>query len=222
MSGSGGAPAGGVSGDGGVPAGGATTGGVAGQGGADGGACPGAAPIPDGQTPCRSYDDCGPSELCTETYIPPAGCGACLPGPPRECETDPECGGSMVCVEYDTTGMCYCDAGFECSEAQVCDPARAQPNAHGCAVARCDIDGYECPAGYRCEGSTGANDSGCVAISCTEGFECPPNTDCGPDSFWPHDCERRACESDSDCDCGFCLFGLCRDQLFVCSPPSPP
>ncbi|HVU51759.1 MAG TPA: hypothetical protein VHL80_13780 [Polyangia bacterium] len=137
--------------------------------------------------------------------------------------TSAPCGAGMTCDA--SSGLCGptpCGAAYSCADGLTCAPTRAGADAHGCAAARCDTDGFKCPDGWTCGPGPSADQNGCAAVSCVGGaFECPVNTDCKPSSKEWHNCEQRACTSDKTCDCGACINGYCQNQLWVCSPPPP-
>jgi hypothetical protein len=103
----------------------------------------------------------------------------------------------------------------------ICAPTRSG-DAHGCSIARCDTDGYQCPPGWTCGPGQDLDPNGCSAVSCVGGaYKCPVNTDCKASSTDPNHCATRTCTSDKDCDCGACIGGRCESYLWVCSPPPP-
>jgi hypothetical protein len=101
-----------------------------------------------------------------------------------------------------------------------CSPdGRCQPDG-GCALTLC-TDGFACPVGTRCSvGGPFADGHGCELIPCNDGWTCDENTRCtapaGPGS---HGCTAMACKNDGDCDCGYCVYGWCADNLGTCSSP---
>jgi hypothetical protein len=234
----GGQPAGGTGGLGGSNTGGGGGTSSGGSGGAGGSgnstaatpACEDtseSAPVPA----CRSVSDCGgtPVKCC------PAGSncwpGAC-PLPPTncptsfECTTDADCAPNGTCVRT-VEGCPQCEHR-ECvypppactQSPDNCGPiARCQADG-SCAPLLCD-DGYECPEGSRCKvDSARANEHGCEKIPCDDGWSCEENTRCtAPEDPASHGCAPLTCSSDADCDCGFCVNGLCQSNLGMCSYP---
>lgn len=210
--------------------------------------CPGSAPPPTGYRTCRTVADC-PNQIggyvCQ--HDPVGGCG--IGPPPPACYSDGNCTNGQVCLVVapvgcsgasnhcvppctstscstdevcGTNGHCQpkpCTAGYACPGGTVCGPSRTGADGHGCAPASCSTDGYACPADYACTPSPTADAHGCSDVSCTKGFTCPENFDCNPASTALHQCDRRRCTTDANCDCGACIQGACEDRLFVCSQP---
>lgn len=212
-------------------------------------ACPGAPDAEGGGVRCRSTKECSGNEIC-QAYLPypcsqqinscyqssecgvghlciPSGLHACVGGQPiNQCGTpctETSCAEGERC---EPDGYCRptpCLEGYECASDAVCAVAAAtSTDEHGCRAARCESDGYACPAGFECLPTGPApNEHGCMAISCVAGFECPVNQRCNPKSeaLYLHQCERLECAADKDCDCGYCIEGLCRDVLSYCAVP---
>ncbi|HKO92576.1 MAG TPA: hypothetical protein VJU61_15580, partial [Polyangiaceae bacterium] len=129
------------------------------------------------------------------------------------------CGPDQSCADDGLCKPTSCQAGYKCRMNQVCAPGRAVVDEHGCAPAHCILDAAKCPDGSVC---SGALIDGCTPIHCSEGYVCPMNRVCDRASSEPHGCARKRCSQDGECDCGACIEGLCRDQLFVCTPlPEP-
>jgi hypothetical protein len=214
---------------------------------ADGSICPGVEEVNGSK--CRTASDCKAGERCTVNWgngcpkCRPAFKG-CTPGPGAcpltsvcrksldycACDNEPSfscvrpcqvtlCASDQVCAD---DGLCKpgsCQAGYKCRMNQVCAPERGVVDEHGCAPAHCVLDAVRCPDGSVCSGSAV---DGCRPIHCSEGYACPMNRVCEPTSSEPHGCARKRCGQDGECDCGACIEGLCRDQLFVCTPlPEP-
>jgi hypothetical protein len=239
------AGAGGMIGGGGAVSAGGSTGGTPAEDAGIPSVCPGSAPPLSGYATCRTVADC-PSRTADACQLDPVGgCGP--GPPPPQCQADSNCSGGQVCLQISPSGcsglashcippctstscaadeVCAasghcgpkpCNAGYACSSQTVCGPSKPNADAHGCAPASCASDGYTCPAGYRCAAGAKLDPHGCSDVSCTEGFVCPPNSDCNSASTALHHCEPRACVRDADCDCGACIGGLCRERLYVCS-----
>ncbi len=179
------------------------------------GAC--SAPV----TQCTSDAQCGTGRICV--VAPPMGC-ACNSGAPNtSCAsacTASSCGPGMRCGANGRCEVAPCSESGGCAPDRVCDKTRAGADVRGCAPANCETDGYECPAGYRCGGSS-KNANGCSEVPCSEGYSCPVNTDCSAMVTRDHGCVRRTCSEDRDCDCGACIGRVCLDQLYFCSYPVP-
>jgi hypothetical protein len=142
---------------------------------------------------CRSDEDCA---AAFEQCLAPGefgGCGICME-PLALCEGDADCEGGDICFTY--RPLCTC--GGDASE---CRPR--------CTESSCDV-------GEACDASSGR----CAPTACTEGYLCPAHTVCAPsgERADPHGCERTACTTDADCECGGgCVDGLCYEALGLCS-----
>jgi hypothetical protein len=210
-------------------------------------ACPGASDEGDGVR-CRRDDECAESELC-QPYLWPScsrnssgcyqdedceggqlcaetGVSSCFgSGPIRACQapcTEGSCPEGDVCGGDGHCEPSSCSAGYACADDRVCgEGGDPQSDEHGCRPARCDEDAWSCPAGHDCRPGDEANQNGCVPLSCTAGFECPPNTRCREGSLYlhAHQCEALECARDSDCDCGYCIGSFCRNALAYCGLP---
>jgi hypothetical protein len=166
-------------------------GGLGQGGGADGGidgalpTCPGIAPLPPGQRPCRTTDDCRPyGGFCVANYVPGQACGACFPSP-HECDTDAACGPGKVC---DTGPMVACQCmgpgkvcvprctALSCASDQVCDETTGHCGPRSCTA------GYACLAGTTCAADRSAADvHGCAIARCsTDGYACSATYACAP------------------------------------------
>jgi hypothetical protein len=148
-------------------------------------------------TPCRSSTDCE----VVGTFCHPAGepmCGQpCLSR--RDCESDEDCGADAVCQEI---AWDYCCGGWlEEPLPTLCVPR--------CAPGDCG-DAAECIGGS------------CEPISCSEGTECPPFTQClpGDPDADPYGCRRLDCVTDADCSDGYCVNSHCYDALGTCAVPT--
>ena len=99
-----------------------------------------------------------------------------------------------------------------------------QPNCCGGVVTTCTPDcganGAACQGGEICDSATGRcerNGSLFVDLACPENHERAAER-ADADALG---CARRACNSDTECDCGFCVTGTCESQLGSCSFPPP-
>jgi hypothetical protein len=212
-------------------------------------ACPGAQDVEGGGVRCRSSNECSGNETCQLNLPYPcsngvsscyqdADCGAgrlCIASGLYSCVgfgaldicsapcSETSCAEGSRCEADGRCGPTPCHEGYDCPSDLVCaDDADASRDEHGCRVASCQSDDYTCPAGFECQPTEPAADkNGCMPVSCVAGFECPANQRCVPDSqaLYTHQCERLPCERDSDCDCGYCLEGRCRDALSFCAMP---
>jgi len=205
------------------------------------------APGPMSGGACRSSSDCSGGQ-CVQT-VPTSGaavCGACFPTV-RECSSDAQCAAEQVCVTLppgncqcmgpdmrctakctadscDSAHVCgadgrcalkSCEQGYGCSGGTVCDPKRAGGDGHGCAAPLCDLGETTCGAEEVCD-ATATSATHCRPKRCREGAVCPKNLRCGAATDF---CERLACKTDTDCDCGVCIQGVCREHPFVCWLP---
>lgn len=181
-------------------------------------------PCSSGSDSCSQDADCPEDARCV-----PSGQHSCVGfGAIDICR--PACS-ELPCAEgerCEEDGRCRptpCAEGYECPPDSVCageELSYRTTDEHGCLPASCESDGYTCPEGFECSPTLPLSDqNGCMPVSCTAGFECPVNTRCAPksDAYFTHQCERLPCERDSDCDCGYCLEGVCRDVLSYCAMP---
>ena len=147
-------------------------------------------------TPCRSSTECAGSAM----YCRPPGEPMC--GPPclsrRDCESDDECGADEVCHEIVWVPCC----GWWSEPL----PTRCLPQ---CTAGDCGDDS-QCVGG-RCE-----------PILCSEGSECPPYTPCHPGDpdADANGCRRLDCETDADCEDGYCVNSSCYEALGTCTVPA--
>jgi hypothetical protein len=209
--------------------------------GAGDGICPGASPVPAGYPICRTVADCPPAPgglMSCAPEVPsysPVGCG------PLPCDSDADCVDRVCettgcqfneeCVPKCTADSCAagmqcaasghceaisCTAGFTCPSNYVCAPDRPSVNAHGCGIARCDLDGYHCPAGSTCDADPTQGGSGCRSLPCNAGGVCAVNFRCDDAKGT---CAKLSCTKDADCDCGACVSSHCEARLFVCVGP---
>ena len=84
----------------------------------------------------------------------------------------------------------------------------------------CGPGGTACEDGEVCDTDTGRCErNGCLSLE----FACPQNFDCDPErpDAEVTGCARRECDTDSDCDCGFCVTNTCESTLGLCTFPPP-
>ena len=114
-----------------------------------------------------------------------------------------------------------CDEGNPCAADRRCKPGALAADAFGCEPTPCDA-GYACPADNRCNvGSARADSHGCEYVPCGEGYACPENTRCTitTPAALDHGCTTLPCKSDGDCDCGYCVNGVCAADPGTCQFP---
>lgn len=146
------------------------------------------------------------------------------PFPPRDtCTDQAQCDAGEACVAPHGVGcgpcvdlVATCASDADCSDSDVCvpttDPCMCAGPGSEC-IARCDD--ASCGDGERCE------DGRCLVQACTDGYECPPNLDCGFGGGGDaHGCIRRGCASERDCDCGACIDGVCARGPGICALPA--
>lgn len=166
---------------------------------------------------CSSVADCrGISSPLCQTTPPTYECGG--PAPIRECDTDLDCGTARVC-NPSRCGSTLC--------ADAC-PTKACASSEDCANGRCvakacDASGaLPCGSGTECKSANGGA-AICQAIACDAGIACPATWDCAPGpNADPHGCVHRACQSSTDCACGFCVSGRCEPTPGYCFLYAPP
>jgi hypothetical protein len=128
-------------------------------------------------------------------------------------------------------GGMTCQPGSVCSGAAgdcvihtcipECDPATCTGTSmcsNGLCVAKtCDMSGAAaCEPGYVCDPSAqGASAIGCVAVHCSDTDPCDKNQDCVATQPG-RGCTTRACTTDSECDCGYCVNSQCQATLGFC------
>jgi hypothetical protein len=140
-------------------------------------------------TCCEANGDCTAVGGTCQSPGEPGGCGICNPTP-SQCTTDSDCQGTAQVVGV---GVLICQpVACACTAASSCVP--------GCTG---DPD---CGLGETCDLIGGR----CHPRACSGTAPCPPDFDCGVNG-----CVRRTCTSDATCD-GFCVEGVCRDQLGQC------
>jgi len=162
--------------------------------------------------PACTTDSCADGEVCAED-------GHCVPA---SCLDDGyACAEDLACAPERTGDVHGCaprlceSEGFECSTDMVCAPERAG-DGHGCSPRLCDSEDYTCPEAMTCDPVSGADAHGCQYVHCNDGAECGLNYDCDPASATAPGCVKRGCSTDTDCDCGACVFGQCEDHLYIC------
>jgi hypothetical protein len=106
--------------------------------------------------------------------------------------------------------MAACTDG-SCAETRSCIDGQ-------CVLKRCDEPGAApCAAGFECNPSaSGASAQGCVQVHCSSGMAaCADGYDCVATA--PGDgCVHRACSTDADCECGYCVNAHCEPTLGFC------
>jgi hypothetical protein len=187
---------------------------------------------------CRSVNDCGPTgpvKCCTSSPcwpasacpISPATCSGGYGKDIFKCTTDQDCNAGGTCVSI-VSGCPQCESRScnyppppppACtSSPDSCSPSgRCQPDG-GCAPVLC-TDGYKCSADSRCKvASARADGHGCELLPCDDGWTCDENTRCTtPSDRNSHGCTTMTCKKDSECDCGYCVNGICSSSLGSCS-----
>jgi len=168
--------------------------------------------------PCTSSpNSCGAEQRCRVD-------GACEPVP---CSAGGSCGLSYRCAPTSATANYLgcepipCDGGYACPAGTRCHVSAAQADSFGCELTPCD-QGYACPAETRCAvGSPRADSHGCEYTRCNEGFACQENSRCtvAEPPAYDHGCTAMPCKSDADCDCGYCVGGICSAAPATCQYP---
>ncbi len=146
---------------------------------------------------CESTD----GDVITESY--------CEPAP---CETDADCGGNMVCIEY-TDDWCT-DIDVECDENGDCTTYDEEPICGSETHKECStLHGMDCETDADCGDDLVCVEfteewcSGGAEVVCDDSGECTvieEETECGTDVF--HECAYQyegPCEADADCGEGF-------------------
>lgn len=169
--------------------------------------CEGVEPPP---MPCSSDDECR-SRGFTRCELPIPAVDSCAPcmGLIDECMTDMDCRVRAVT-----------DAGGFPDDADLDEPdAGPPPDAGDPTTLVCNVYGATCACPRRvcelpCSGPT------CPDARCdTDGYECPANSMCSPGSADAdmHGCVARPCTTTADCECGFCTpLGLCANGAGRC------
>ena len=166
---------------------------------------------PPPQHGCTDDTSCPTGQVCLSSRVPCCNMPstACVPA----C-TATSCGATQRC---NAAGHCEafpCADGFTCPAATVCSSSATGADANGCAPQPCTA-GYACAADFHCAaGSAGADAHGCAPPPCSE-TGCPVNFVCRTTAT-SGGCTAKTCSADGDCDCGFCIQGLCASRLKVC------
>lgn len=154
---------------------------------------------------CRTWNDCqadpGPGSVCLEPGGT-LGCGYCDPNPSDECGADEDC------PQFGDPYICRYTTSVDCGTPCFGTVLRCFPG--------CSNDG-DCATGERCY-----PDHRCEWLECEDDRECPEHFGCGSDATEPtKHCRRIACDTDDDCDSGYCVKWLCYDELGTCAwlPP---
>jgi hypothetical protein len=96
------------------------------------------------------------------------------------------------CARFGETFICStqtCVPG--CTAETICAVGQVCAASHHCAPRPCASDG-DCPQFFACYGASGSTSGGC---------------------------NRRVCDTDTDCLGGFCVNSRCYDKLGTCIPP---
>jgi len=179
-----------------------------------GGACPA---CPDGGG-CQTGSDCD-SGVCVDGICQPA---SCTDGIRNGTETDVDCGGG-TCPTCPDGGGCQTDS--DCQSGVCIDGMCVAPtcmdgrrNGHETDV---DCGGDECPGcpdGGGCDRDEDCQSGICVdgvcqpiPPTCTDGIQNGTETDvdCGGDAC-PTCPDGGGCQTDSDCESGVCIDGVCQ------------
>jgi hypothetical protein len=185
-----------------------------------------ACPRCDGHTcsypppPCTSSpNSCGTGQRCRTD-------GTCEPIPCTEgnaCPTGFRCNPSSAKAGQQGCEPTPCTEGYTCGADLRCNPAASRADLNGCEAIPCNA-GHTCPAETRCNvGSSRADIYGCEYVPCSEGYACPENYRCtvSAPAALSHGCTGLSCSSDGDCDCGYCVNGVCSADPGTCqTPPS--
>jgi len=168
--------------------------------------------------PCTSSpSSCAAGERCRSD-------GTCELIP---CNEGGVCGTSFRCTPTSTKAdkrgcePVACDSGYTCPSGTRCNLGSARSDIFGCELIPCDA-GYTCPAETRCKvGSSRADQRGCEYTPCSDGFACSENTRCTvtAPAASDHGCRAMTCKSDVDCDCGYCVNGVCSIGPGTCQYP---
>jgi len=151
----------------------------------------------------------------------------------------------VTCDGHVPAGELQCSAERECERFSCYAPGACHGGAHPQDTLECDVgsceDGQICVRGaggagcgateQRCEsdcrsagcdaGAVCAGDGLCRPADCRwAGESCGPNAQCTEIDGWGR-CQRRACQSSRECDCGACVQGRCFEQPGRCEQPRP-
>jgi hypothetical protein len=167
---------------------------------------------------CLAYDELpycvgdggGEEEADLAPIVPPPNCemGGECPAP-AECDPTSPRADFMGCV----SPICTIDSECQLTNA-TCDPEHELADVNGCRYLDCVEDDYPCPQGTRCNEDPAL--ARCQPIPCNdpESEGCAAPFVCGESG----QCERVACTTSADCDCGSCVKGLCHEQPGYCEP----
>ncbi len=156
-----------------------------------------------------------------EVALPDARAPFCGDAPGGDCCHDDDDCAELGCLGPTESPPCGapndepgdCTIDDECdpeASGQICEPiACSTIDARRC-VPGCTGDD-DCRVGEVC----GDPVKRCFAQPCDPGNPCPADFHCD-ESF----CARDVCVDDADCD-GWCVEGVCQEQLGVCTPPAP-
>jgi hypothetical protein len=168
--------------------------------------------------PCTaSPNSCGTTQRCRTD-------GTCEAIPCNEgnaCATNFRCSGGSAKADKRGCEPIPCTEGTPCSSGRRCNLGSARADVFGCELIPCDA-GFTCPADTRCNvGSPRADSKGCEYVPCNAGYACPEDTRCTVASppANDHGCTTMSCKSDGDCDCGFCMDGVCSANPGTCQYP---
>ena len=168
--------------------------------------------------PCTSSpNSCGTGQRCRTD-------GACEVIPCAEgnaCGTGYRCNAASAKADKQGCEPIPCNEGSVCSSSSQCNPGSSRADAFGCELIQCNA-GYSCPADTRCNvGSSRADMYGCEYVPCTDGYACPENKRCtvAASAAYDHGCTTMSCKSDGDCDCGYCVNGVCSADPGTCQTP---
>jgi hypothetical protein len=167
---------------------------------------------------CRDSGDCSGDKGCAPPVSPLEWGPVCGIG----------CGPMMQCVD---DSSCPAEAPLCLGYLEICC-GPVDPLSTRCSAA-C-TDDAACGEGWRCR----ADQRGCEAVPCTDGYTCPAHTECDepnafvvegcsapqgcPEGAEAHGCVRDVCERDGDCDSGGkCVWGLCYEGFGECMGPVP-
>lgn len=145
-------------------------------------------PSPTPAEGCHNSNDCPNGQMC---FGPgeSIGCGMCYE-PENTCETSETCGEGQVCGLSEAACLCS-GPTYVCMErctADSCGDGKFCSDAGTCEYTQCATGDYKCPAYTTC--TPGAAQNGCV---------------------------RWSCDTDKQCDGGFCVNNQCYESLGFCS-----
>jgi hypothetical protein len=195
--------------------------GTGGSGGAGGPLCPGVEAPPAEFSLCRTLSDCPEGNNYCMASGPTAadGCAGQLayvmPPPPTECQSNGDCGPGKVCMPnewcwgYGNSTVCAAGClGKPCPAGYRCDTTTGS-----CMTLPCGSD-YTCPNGRACTpGASGQDDHGCVPVLCTAGYTCPGASTCQPGAANTdrNGCLGTLCTAGYSCPTGTTCFWYAYD-----------